>query len=635
MSQAESLFSPEAYQATVLRMRDGKFKAHLLDFADSIENKLKQTIFETLVDNGIISFDRKTFQVKYLTPEFQQKDYERILENIVNDVTDSDTFKNIMTLVVNKDLGVENMKYAQELITDIEKIIKESLKTHMQEFVPNFRFDEVISDTVWEKFKADKAKPEAEREGINSVPESVINTIVERLATVKTGLVSLSPRELAIYRAFPGTIDVKVAEYKASQNKDPQDGSEDPTGGVPSADPKPDADGGQDPTADLPIANTEIDKLYDKLAIIETAIRMGETTFEGRDIAEVRSEVLQEIARLTKEESGDLGEKVDDQILELRIMAIEDLNSPVDANGNVAAHVQTDLIKDLDNPNQHVTWFSKQDAANEINDGKYDEQLGAIKIAPDDDGDAGTQDGNTDPVSDPTGGVKPKDPDDGGSPKPADPNPDGGKVKFDVKDATGKVVKSFDTQEEADFYQKVWDEDQNNIKFSKELLKQKAKESGSKVKITEKLVDAFYEKVNEALQQYSKENKIPNNFQLFYSLNKESKKDIDAIINDFLKITPDKSDGSDGQTTPVSTTTKSGQTTTSTTQDTGSVVFQKELQDLHEALKDLSTSTTTTQSGQYGIMFPEGTTDFTKFVDKSAEQIAIDQLGQIKFSCKK
>ena len=83
------------------------------------------------------------------------------------------------------------------------------------------------------------------------------------------------------------------------------------------------------------------------------------------------------------------------------------------------------------------------------------------------------------------------------------------------------------------------------------------------------------------------------------------------------------------------TTNKKTQESSDTNTDTNSKSFDKAVLDLYNELKDLQMPTTTDKTGQIGIIFPEGTTDFTKFVDTTAEERAISLLLGIKPSCEK
>ena len=83
------------------------------------------------------------------------------------------------------------------------------------------------------------------------------------------------------------------------------------------------------------------------------------------------------------------------------------------------------------------------------------------------------------------------------------------------------------------------------------------------------------------------------------------------------------------------TTNKQTQESSDTNTDTNSQSFDKAVLDLYNELKDLQMPTTTDKTGQIGIIFPEGTTDFTKFVDTTAEERAISLLLDIKPSCEK
>ena len=80
---------------------------------------------------------------------------------------------------------------------------------------------------------------------------------------------------------------------------------------------------------------------------------------------------------------------------------------------------------------------------------------------------------------------------------------------------------------------------------------------------------------------------------------------------------------------------KNKQSTSDIVTETKSLDFNEAVQQLHNDLMALEGIPTTTQkTEQIAIISPEGTTDFTKFVNTSIEEITLNKLKDIKVSCK-
>lgn len=188
LEAAESLMSPDSYAETVLRMQDGMYKFYVLEFANSLESKIGTRAFFILL------------QERALGSTVSPEELDEIVDAILTDIMESTPYQNIMKIISSKDIGLKDDKYFREQLTALDKVIEQKMKLHLEKFVPEYRFEEVISDEDYEQFKEDKTKTKDE----------VIESIINRIVTSVSGTDGLSPRETEIYEAFKSRIDTEV-----------------------------------------------------------------------------------------------------------------------------------------------------------------------------------------------------------------------------------------------------------------------------------------------------------------------------------------------------------------------------------------------------------------------------------------
>jgi hypothetical protein len=212
MEGAESLSSPEAYRQTVKRMKDGKYKAYLLDLANNLENNIVWAIADVLKINGQIEIftDKKgETRIKFLG-DMTPQEWEALREKAIDAIIESDPYKNLMKIIITKELGTEQIEYAKKQMDAIDELIKTTLKENVGKYAPDHQWDEVITEEDYKKFEEDN----------KDVDEKILQAIAERLANTESGTDGLTKRQTEIYKARTGTIDSMVDAIKAEKIKD-------------------------------------------------------------------------------------------------------------------------------------------------------------------------------------------------------------------------------------------------------------------------------------------------------------------------------------------------------------------------------------------------------------------------------
>ena len=723
LNSVDALSSPENYRQTVKRMKDGRFKSYLLDYVDSLANRTEWTVINILedADELIVELpDGKSEDKKatiYFPGKLTKEEFEEVKQKVINEVIESEPFNEIMKLIINKDLGLGQSEQAKDLMRQQDEIIKNSLKNNLQKFVPEYQFDEVVSDEDYKKFTEDK-------KNFSAISSTVKDAIIDKVAKNKNGVSSLTPREREIYNAFQGTFEVEVEAIKkqssasvvtkgiayyqknksggydvydkegnfternvteeqakeaikklnepvlSSKEQELQDKKDairtatvdaisniqedvideqypgfstifDYNGNAiylvgqtrealiaeiekTAAELSNSVDGkvGQNPEVIVPEEDVELPSsasseaasnelsLVNELQILEAAEAAGETTTpDGLPIAERKKQIFEELEKISPAKE----EETPENILTAREAIISSLYTTPDSS-----LIQTDGLPG-------VTWQDKQTAIDEINQGVYDEQILKVITPP-----AAPADTN---VSSETVNENVTVVEEGEESEEED-------TEFKVIDSKGKVIAVFDTQEQAEQFEQDQKNIESNLKFTEKILLELGQKKSKKGRFKKATVVGLYEvlvsKMEAKNKRTSKQKTNNTQYSLleeFYNSGKQNRNSIISGVNSFIKSDSEiqKREVKAPETEEVNTKPNVYQSSSETAKQTKSQQFDKDVKKLYDDLK----STTSDKSGQIGLVFPEGTTDFTKFVNKSAEDIAIDQLANIKFSCKK
>ena len=199
MRSMDLLFNPEYYRQTLLNIQDGRFKYEILEFVDTLNDRLRAVIMNVAANSDI-----EDLVEKY---QLAVKLYEE-LSDVVNN---SDYYKNLVLIGIDENTGLQNAKFAQENITKLNELINDKLA----EMLDTYAAQEVtgdINDLDYEEFLKTK-----------KVPRYMMSLIARRIAQN----VQLSDRQSEVYEANKDEIDAIIATLNFDENKDAsvQDGS--------------------------------------------------------------------------------------------------------------------------------------------------------------------------------------------------------------------------------------------------------------------------------------------------------------------------------------------------------------------------------------------------------------------------
>jgi hypothetical protein len=187
MRSVDVFMNPENYKQMLQRMTDGKFKFQLINFVDNFINLHISKAYD-LID---------TLEV---TNEFDQMD---IFMSIQTAITESENYKNMLTLLSNPDTGIAQEEYALKLhdalVSEMTKKTAElTLKYGPKEETNDIKqddFDEIISTSI--------------------LGDAHKNLIAAKLSTG----IKLSPNEQKVYDIHRAAIDKEVTVPVNNENK--------------------------------------------------------------------------------------------------------------------------------------------------------------------------------------------------------------------------------------------------------------------------------------------------------------------------------------------------------------------------------------------------------------------------------
>ena len=116
MRSTDQLLNPENYQRLVARILDGKMKTNLVIYYDQLTSKAKDHL------NDIFKGVEKKYDI--VLNDIEKLSYTM---QYITEITQTESYKNIMTLIADVNVGIEQAKYSQTLMTeadaDSQKII--------------------------------------------------------------------------------------------------------------------------------------------------------------------------------------------------------------------------------------------------------------------------------------------------------------------------------------------------------------------------------------------------------------------------------------------------------------------------------------------------------------------------------
>lgn len=180
LKSVDVLFNPDNYRQLIGRMQDGILKYELLEFVDSINDKLR----------GSIAFAvRTTFNED---SDFLESisQLQKITEKITKELREFDAYKNLITVVTSEEFGINSSKFVMENM----KRVQDFLLAKMAEIYDNYaamELTEDIDDETYSNFKQ-----------TGNIPEINLNIIARKL----TKREMLTSREGEVYDKYKNDI---------------------------------------------------------------------------------------------------------------------------------------------------------------------------------------------------------------------------------------------------------------------------------------------------------------------------------------------------------------------------------------------------------------------------------------------
>jgi len=190
MKAVDVLFNKENFEMMLYRMTDGNFKYLVMQYLDSVE-ELAQKQWMIAV-----------FQMNIFGDSDQEKqERERIRQEIADATFNSDAYKNLETIVLDPNAGVQMNRYAQEQIEKISNDLKQVMAKVYRRNVSMDGYTD-LSDEEYMEFKQDK-KP-----GFKALI---------RIANKVFDNITLTIREQEVYDKYKSDIDEIVNDYKSAE----------------------------------------------------------------------------------------------------------------------------------------------------------------------------------------------------------------------------------------------------------------------------------------------------------------------------------------------------------------------------------------------------------------------------------
>jgi len=179
MRAMDLMFNPEYYRATIAKMQDGRFKYELLEFVDSVNERIRSTIM-FVVETSDLPTKLEKIEL-----------FVKLDEELQTVITESDAYKNLVLLGVDENLGIDNAKFAQENVKKLNELIQDKVAEILDKYAPSAMSDD-LSDLEYEAFQKTK-----------KVPGLMLNIIARKIQSGR----ELSERQSEVYEANKELID--------------------------------------------------------------------------------------------------------------------------------------------------------------------------------------------------------------------------------------------------------------------------------------------------------------------------------------------------------------------------------------------------------------------------------------------
>jgi hypothetical protein len=143
MQSIDALFNPANYSQLVGRIQDGRFKFELLQFVDSLNERLRGALiyaFKSGVESGNPAVSGL------------MDDFLKIYDQLTTEVKDNDAYKNLITVVVTEEFGTDSSKFVMENMKKLNDFLTYKINDIFDKYAsPEITND--IDDAEYNEFK--------------------------------------------------------------------------------------------------------------------------------------------------------------------------------------------------------------------------------------------------------------------------------------------------------------------------------------------------------------------------------------------------------------------------------------------------------------------------------------------------
>lgn len=197
MGAVDALMNPDNFKYAISKMSDGKMKYQVIAWLSIFEDKITDSVFG---EEGLIN------ALKSTNIELNTLDILLLHEEMQKAVYENENYKNLITVSLDPNLGIDNAEYTQKLIDNLQKDITAKFTELTKRYAPA----EYQNDITNEEYDT-------------IVATGKIETIREQLLIDKIarGDIKLGPNELKVINSeeFKEQIETKVAIAKENLPK--------------------------------------------------------------------------------------------------------------------------------------------------------------------------------------------------------------------------------------------------------------------------------------------------------------------------------------------------------------------------------------------------------------------------------
>lgn len=227
MRSVDTLMNPENFQVALARMTNGKFKYSVITYTEGVIRQTTNIAASYAIESGL-SWEQAA--------EFTKK--------VVENVTNSESYKNLLALAIDPNLGIDNQEYAIKLQTEIQELTVSGLRDVISEYKSD-GFQDITTQELDEIF----AEGSLEYLSIRRI------SIVDKLVKGQP----LLANEQKVYDKFKEELDKQVTEEKA--RKATSVSEEDAVENVPTVGPDGEIIAEELPIEEAPVEETPVEEV--------------------------------------------------------------------------------------------------------------------------------------------------------------------------------------------------------------------------------------------------------------------------------------------------------------------------------------------------------------------------------------